>query len=90
MRVLYDEELATHVGRESCVCHRKVMDEALTAGVRAELLSREVRYEFRVPRPSRWPEGETGRTAIARPCWTRRGLRPRARTQALCAGTGRP
>ena len=41
MKVPYGEELATHTGPESCVYIRKGMDEALTGGVRAGLLSRE-------------------------------------------------
>jgi hypothetical protein len=41
MKVPHDEGLASHVGPESCVCGRKVTDEALT-GVRAgQVLSRE-------------------------------------------------
>jgi hypothetical protein len=42
MEVPYDEELATHVGRESCAGSRKGLGEALTAGVRAE--HRAVKY----------------------------------------------
>src|SRR5215469_2540387 len=41
--------------------------------------------------PTRWrtTEGNTGCTAIARCAWIPRGQRPRACTQAPCAGTGR-
>ena len=41
MKVPYGEELAIHTGPESCVYIRKGVDEALTGGVRAGLLSRE-------------------------------------------------
>ena len=41
MKDPYGEKLATHTGPESCVYIRKGIDEALTGGVRAGLLSRE-------------------------------------------------
>ena len=41
MRELYDEDLASRVGPESCVGDPRGRSEALTGGVRAGLLSRE-------------------------------------------------
>ena len=65
MRVPHGERLATHTGPESCVYIRKGMDEALTGGVRAGLLSREsseVQGAHAVPKA----EGNTGCSDIAR------------------------
>ena len=42
MRVLYIEGVAIHGGSESCVGVRERVGEALTGGVQAGLLSREV------------------------------------------------
>src|SRR5215831_8036703 len=44
---------------------------------------------FGMPTPWRNAEGNTGYTASARCAWISRGQRPRACTQAPCAGTGR-
>jgi hypothetical protein len=41
MKVSYDEDLANHVGLESCVCRRKAAGEALTGGRAGQVLSRE-------------------------------------------------
>ena len=89
MRVPHGEGLATHTGLESCVYTRKGMGEALTGGVRVRLLSRERRKYFGVPTLSSKAEGNTNHIAIARCDSALRGQRPCARTQALCAGTGR-
>jgi hypothetical protein len=90
MKVPYGEGLANHTGPESCVWARKGAGEALTGEVRAGLLSRE-RYglSFRVPTPSTSSEGNTDYIARARCDRTLRGQRPRARTEAPHAGTGR-
>ena len=65
MRVPYGEELATHTGPESCVYIRKGIDEALTGGVRAGLLSRE-RSELQGAHAVPKAEGNTGCSDIAR------------------------
>src|SRR5215472_7014631 len=44
---------------------------------------------FGMPTPWRLAEGNIGCTASARCTWIPRGQRPRACTQAPCAGTGR-
>src|ERR1700676_313667 len=49
---------------------------------------RKVGY-FGVPTPWRVAEGKTCSVARARRCWTLRGQRPQACTQAPCSGTGR-
>ena len=74
MKDPYDEGLATHIGLESCVYIRKGIDEALTRGVRAGLLSRERCCKFMVPTLSpRWKETPTAsipRNAVG-PCVVR-------------------
>lgn len=88
MKESYDEGVATHVGPESCDVARKGCVEALT-GVRAgRVLSRES-ISSAVPTHSGMSEGHTARLDIARDERTARGHRPRARTETLCAGTGR-
>ena len=89
MKVPYGEELATHTGPESCAYNRKAIGEALTGGVRAGLLSRERCGKLQGADAVHKVEGNTGCIDIARCSWTLRGQRPRARTQAPCAGTGR-
>ena len=88
MKVPYDEGLAAHIGPESCVYARKGISEALTGGMRAGLLSCE-RFKFRVPTSFTRAEGNIRGIVMARCGWTLRGQRPRARTQAPRAGTGR-
>ena len=88
MRVPYSEGLTTHTDPESCVYIRKGMGEALTGDVRAGLLSCE-RFQFRVPTSFTRAEGNIRGIVMARCGWTLRGQRPRARTQAPRAGTGR-
>src|SRR5215216_2346087 len=56
MRVLYIEGVAIHGGPESCVGVREDGGEALTGGVQAGLLSREIN-EFGVPTSSHQAEG---------------------------------
>jgi len=41
MKVLHDEDLANHIGPESCVHSRKDVGEALTGGSAGQVLSRE-------------------------------------------------
>lgn len=43
MKELYIEDLANHNDPESCVCYRKVADEALTGAHIGRVLSREIR-----------------------------------------------
>ena len=43
MQVSYDEDLASHIGPESCVCSRKGAGEALTGESAGQVLSRESR-----------------------------------------------
>ena len=43
MKVSYNEDLASHIGPESCVGNRKVAVEALTGGGAGQVLSRESR-----------------------------------------------
>src|SRR4051812_36745751 len=71
MKVSHDEGVASHVGPESCVADRKVVDEALTGEVRAGLLSLENLSVWnaddfascgRQQRPSRYREGRSHST----------------------------
>ena len=90
MRVLYEEGVAIHFGPESCGHDREVVTEALTGGVSSRVLSREIVVDFRAPPLSLQARGNTGPAAKARTVRALRGRRPRARTQAPHAGTGRP
>jgi hypothetical protein len=89
MKVPYDEGLASRIGPESCAGDRKGAGEALTGESAGRVLSRESRFSFRVPTVSTVAEGNTGHPASARDGLALRGRRPRARTEALCTGTGR-
>jgi hypothetical protein len=88
MRVPYDEDMASHIGPESCVGIRKGVGEALTGESAGQVLSRD-RKRSGVPTMSLQSEGNTGHPAIARDGLTPRGLRPWARMEVLCTGTGR-
>jgi len=44
MKVSYEEDLSSHIGPESCVYCRKVIDEALTGESAGQVLSRESRF----------------------------------------------
>jgi len=67
MQESYGEGVASHTGPKPCAGAREGMGEA-SAGVRAgRVLSRESIAKIGVPTPSRRPEGNTGRAAIARP-----------------------
>jgi hypothetical protein len=80
MRVLCIEGVAIYGGPESCVGVREGGDEALTGGVRAGLLSREMTW-FGVPTSSQKAEGHVCGGVIASRRGTLRGLRTWARTQ---------
>ena len=67
MKESYGEGIASHTGPKPSADVRKGMGEA-SAGVRAGgVLSRESNVQTGVPTPSRRPEGNTWRAAIARP-----------------------
>jgi RNA-directed DNA polymerase len=89
MKVPHDEGPASHIGPESCAGDRKGAGEALTGGSAGRALSRESRFNFRVPTVSSNAEGNTVRPANARDGLILRGRRPRARMETLCTGTGR-
>jgi hypothetical protein len=80
MRTLYIEGVASHGGPESCVGVPRGRSEALTGGVRAGLLSREMQMKFRAPTLSRLAEGNIAGGVFAS-CWRAlRGRRSQART----------
>jgi hypothetical protein len=79
MRELYNEDLASRVGPESCVGDPRGRSEALTGGVRAGLLSRETTY-FRVPTSSPWRKAGLLAALVASRWWALRGQRAQART----------
>jgi len=89
MKVPYDEGPASHIGPESCAGIREGAGEALTGESAGRVLSRESRFNFRVPTVSSNSEGNTGHSAIARDGLALRGRRPRARAETLCTGAGR-
>jgi hypothetical protein len=66
MRELYDEDLASRVGPESCVGDPRGRSEALTGGVRAGLLSRETTL-FQGADVVPMTEGETAGGVIGEP-----------------------
>ena len=82
------EGLATHGGPESCAGVRKDIGEALTGGVQAGLLSREIQI-LRGAHAVIPAEGHIAGGAIASHPRTPRGRRTMACTQAPCARTGR-
>lgn len=88
MQVLYVEDLANHDDPESCVGIRKAAGEALTGEHAGRVLSRE-KLTSRVPTLWRKAEGNTGWGAMASTSPALRGLRPLARVEATCTGTGR-
>ncbi len=88
MKESYIEGVATHDDPESCVAARKDHSEALAGACAGTVLSREIKH-FRVPTQLTNAEGNTGSAVIARRCTTLRGRRPVARTEPLCARTGR-
>jgi hypothetical protein len=88
MEVLHVEDLASHDDPESCVVIRKGGGEALTGESAGRALSR-VKLTSRVPTLWRKAEGNMVRCAKASTSPALRGLRPLARTEATCSGTGR-
>src|SRR6266568_8827350 len=82
------EGLATHGGPESCVGAREDAGEALTGGVQAGLLSREIN-SIGVPTRSRTWKATPGAALDASRPRAPRGRRTKACTQVPCARTGR-
>lgn len=88
MKEPYGEGVATHADPESCAGDREDAGEALTGENAGQVSSREI-ASHRVPTPWGYVEGNTDGAANARRHRTRRGQRPCARMETLCAGTGR-
>ena len=88
MEVPHDEDLASHIGPESCVGGREGAGEALTGESAGQALSRVRKYSG-MPTESIFAEGNTDYSDIARGRTIPRGLRPCARMEVLCTGTGR-
>jgi RNA-directed DNA polymerase len=88
MEVLHVEDLANHDDPESCVVIREGGGEALTVESVGRALSR-VKLTSRVPTLWRKAEGNMVRCAKASTSPALRGLRPLARTETTCSGTGR-
>jgi hypothetical protein len=65
MEVLYVEGVAIHDGPESCAVACEGEREALTGGVWAGLLSREISIQIRVPTLSKRAEGHVADGVIA-------------------------
>src|SRR4030042_3234229 len=89
MKESYDEGVANHIGPESCAGDRKGLSEALTGVRTGRVWSREMVLDSRVPILWTLVEGTTVRIDRARGARTRRGRRPRARTETPCTGIGR-
>jgi len=89
MKVLYEEELATHLGPESWVAPRKGRGQALTGEVRAVLLSREIdTLGCRRCRPTR---KATSLVSLSQDAMrTRRGLRTKHASKLLTRESGDP
>ena len=79
MRTLYIEGVASHGGPESCVGVPRGRSEALTGGVRAGLLSREMQ-RVQGADAVQMAEGNTAGGAMASCWWALRGRRTQART----------
>ena len=67
MQESYGEGVASHTGPKPCAGARKGTGEASAGAPAGRVLSRESMDQIGVPTPSRRPEGNTGRAAIARP-----------------------
>ena len=88
MKELYTEGLATHGDPESCAGRRKAAGEALTGAHVGRVLSREITSSRGQRRVSR--RKATSSTRVRASEWTaRRGRRPLACVEPLCARTGR-
>jgi hypothetical protein len=88
MGVLHVEDLASRDDPESCVVIREGGDEALTGESAGRVLSR-VKLTSGVPTLWRKAEGNMAWRAKASTMSALRGLRPLARTETTCSGTGR-
>lgn len=88
MKESYIEGVATYDDPESCVTTREGRGEALTGARAGTVLSREIKHSG-VPTLLTEAEGNTSNGDIARRWTTLRGRRPVARTEPLCARTGR-
>lgn len=88
MREPYGEGLASHTDPESCGHDREVVVEALTGARVGRVLSREI-HVVRGADAVFMSEGKTASSAIASYSRAPSGLRPRARTEAPRARTGR-
>jgi RNA-directed DNA polymerase len=88
MKEPHAEGVATHGDPESCVHAREGVGEALTGAGAGRISSREKKLS-RVPTLLAMAEGNMRPTANARWVVTRRGRRPRARTEPSWTGTGR-
>ncbi len=88
MKESYIEGLANRDDPESCAAAGNRRDEVLT-GARAGRAMEPRNHPSRVSTSSREAEDNTGRTVIARCVSARRGHRTYARTEPLCARTGR-
>ena len=86
MEVLYVEGVANHDGPESCAVVREGEREALTGGVWAGLLSREIVPMFEVLTCFPYTEGHAGSGVFASRCQTSRGRRTQARTKISMRG----
>jgi len=75
VKALNSEGIASHAGRESCVVHREVRDEALTGEPAGQPLSRESLKLVQGADAISVVEGNMDRRVIARVCSTLRGLR---------------
>lgn len=88
MKESHIEGVATHDDPDSCVADREVRGEALAGACAGTVLSREINHS-RVPTLLSEAEGHMRNTVTARCSPTLRGRRPVARTEPLCARTGR-
>jgi len=87
MRESHVEGVATHDDPESCAGTREGEGEALTGARAGRVLSREMHLQD--ADVVMQTEGNIDNVAIARRGRVLRGRRPRARTEPLCARTGR-
>ncbi len=88
MKEPYIKESAIHDDPESCMVRRKAGREALTGARTGAVLSRVIR-SFGTPTLLSEAEGNIGRIVTARYGMVPRGRRPAARTEPVCARTGR-
>jgi hypothetical protein len=89
VRVSYGEGLASHSGPESCVCDRKVVDEALTGGAASRDIEPRKPLKEQDASAVDASEGQYRTNRTGKVIRVLRGRRPRARAQAFYTGTGR-